>query len=81
MVSAKLALKRQVRDRSPTMKWNVLTVVKEVGAVSHMWELREGKVLVVEDANTASLVVVARDLKDRNDKIAVLEEILRKLRP
>lgn len=44
------------------------------------WELREGKVLVVEDANTASLVVVARDLKDRDDKIAVLEEILRKLR-
>ena len=45
----------------------------------HMWELRDGKVLVVEDANTASLVVVARDLKDRNDKVAVLEEILRKL--
>jgi hypothetical protein len=44
------------------------------------WELRNGKVLVVEDASTASLVVVARDLKDRDDKIAVLEEILRKLR-
>jgi hypothetical protein len=55
-------------------------VVKEVRAVSHTWELREGKVLVVEDANTASLVVVARDLKDRDDKVAVLEEILRKLR-
>jgi len=48
--------------------------------VSHTWELREGKVLVVEDANNASLVVVARDLKDRDDKIAVVEEILRKLR-
>ena len=48
--------------------------------MSHTWELREGKVLVVEDANTASLVVVARDLKDRDDKVAVLEEILRKLR-
>ena len=36
--------------------------------------------LVVEDANNASLVVVARDLKDRDDKIAVVEEILRKLR-
>ena len=47
--------------------------------MSHTWELREGKVLVVEDANTASLVVVARDLKDRNDKVAVLEEILRRL--
>jgi len=47
--------------------------------MSHTWELREGKVLVVEDAKTASLVVVARDLKDRNDKVAVLEEILRRL--
>jgi hypothetical protein len=42
--------------------------------------LREGSVLVVEDASTASLVVVAKDLKDRDDKIAVLEEVLRKLR-
>jgi hypothetical protein len=56
------------------------SVVKEVGAMSHTWELREGKVMVVEDANTASLVVVARELKDRNDKIAALEEIIRKLR-
>jgi hypothetical protein len=48
--------------------------------MSHTWELREGKVIVVEDANTASLVVVARDLRDRNDKIAVLEMIIRKLR-
>jgi len=53
---------------------------KEVGTVSHTWELRDGKVLVVEDASTASLVVVARDLKDLDDKVAVLEEILRKLR-
>ena len=30
--------------------------------------------LVVEDANNASLVVVARDLKDRDDKIAVVED-------
>ena len=49
------------------------------GSHVNIWELREGKVLVVEDANTASLVVVARDLKDRNDKVAVLEEILRRL--
>jgi hypothetical protein len=53
--------------------------LKGVKAVSHTWELREGKVLVVEDANTASLVV-ARDLKDRDDKVAVLEEIVRVLR-
>ena len=48
--------------------------------MSRTWKLREGDVLVVEDATTASLVVVARDLKDRDDKIAVLEEVLRKLR-
>ncbi len=48
--------------------------------MSQKWELRDGKVLVVEDASTASLVVVARDLKNRDDKVAVLEEILRKLR-
>ncbi len=48
--------------------------------MSRTWELRKGKVMVVEDATTASLVVVARDLKDREDKIAVLEEVVRKLR-
>jgi thiamine phosphate synthase YjbQ (UPF0047 family) len=47
--------------------------------MSNTWKLREGKVLVVEDASTASLVIVARDLKDQHDKIAVLEEVLRKL--
>lgn len=51
-----------------------------MSAISRTWNLRSGKVLVVEDADTASLVVVARDLKDRDDKVAVLEEILRKLR-
>lgn len=43
------------------------------------WELREGRVLVVEDASTASLVIVARDLKDRADKIAALQEVMDKL--
>ena len=47
--------------------------------MSRTWKLREGRVLVVEDANTASLVIVARDLKDRNDKVAALEEVLKKL--
>jgi hypothetical protein len=56
------------------------SVVKEEGTVSHAGELRAGKVLVVEDATTASLVVVARDLKDRDGKVAVPEEIIRKLR-
>jgi hypothetical protein len=47
--------------------------------MSRTWRLREGKVLIVEDASTASLVIAARDLKNRDDKVAVLEEILRKL--
>ena len=48
--------------------------------MSRKWKLRKGKVLVVEDASTASLVIVARDLKNREDKIAALEEVLRKMR-
>jgi thiamine phosphate synthase YjbQ (UPF0047 family) len=48
--------------------------------VAHTWRLRKGAVVVVEDATTASLVVIARDLKTTEDKIAVLEEVLRKLR-
>ena len=44
------------------------------------WKLKKGKILVIEDAATASLVIVARDLKDRADKIAALEEVLRQLR-
>jgi hypothetical protein len=50
-----------------------------VTAMARTWKLRKGKVLVVEDARTASLVIVARDLKDRNDKVAAVEEVLRKL--
>ncbi len=48
--------------------------------MSHTWKLQKGKILVVEDASTASLVIVAQDLKDRKDKIAALEEVLRKMR-
>ena len=44
------------------------------------WKLKKGKILVIEDASTASLVIVARDLRDREDKIAALEEVLRKMR-
>ena len=43
------------------------------------WTLRKGQVTVVEDARTASLVIVARDLKDRREKVAALEEVLRRL--
>jgi thiamine phosphate synthase YjbQ (UPF0047 family) len=48
--------------------------------MSRTWKIRKGKVLVVEDASTASLVIVARDLENRADKIAALEEVLRKMR-
>lgn len=48
--------------------------------MSRSWKLKKGKILVVEDANTASLVIVARDLKDREDKIAAIEKVLRKMR-
>jgi len=47
--------------------------------MSRTWKLLKGKILVIEDAATASLVIVARDLKERKDKIAVLEEILRRM--
>lgn len=53
---------------------------REANAMSSTWKLRQDSVTVVEDASTASLVIVARDLKGRDDKIAVLEEILRKLK-
>jgi hypothetical protein len=48
--------------------------------MAQTWELQNGKILVVEDANTASLVVVAKDLKDKEEKIAALEAVIRKLR-
>jgi hypothetical protein len=44
------------------------------------WKLKKGKILVIEDAATASLVIVARNLQDREDKIAAIEEVLRQLR-
>ena len=43
------------------------------------WQLMKGQVTVVEDARTASLVIVARDLKNRREKVAALEEVLRQL--
>ena len=44
------------------------------------WKLRQGKVLVVEDAKSASLVIVARDALTREDKIAALEYVLKEIR-
>ena len=48
--------------------------------MSHTWKIRKGKVIVVEDAKTASLVIVGRNLNNREDKIAALEEVLQKMR-
>jgi len=45
---------------------------------SRKWKLRKGNILVVEDAQTASLVIVARGLKDIGEKITVLKEVLAK---
>ena len=45
---------------------------------SRKWKLRKGNILVVEDAQTASLVIVARVLKDLSEKIAALKEVLAK---
>jgi uncharacterized protein (DUF2126 family) len=45
---------------------------------SRKWKLRKGKILVVEDAQTASLVIVARGLKDLSGKITALKEVLAK---
>ncbi|MEJ2216190.1 MAG: hypothetical protein P8099_06200 [Gemmatimonadota bacterium] len=47
--------------------------------MARKWELRNGKVLVIEDADTASLVVVARDLKGPGDKANALREVLARL--
>jgi hypothetical protein len=47
--------------------------------MARTWELRKGKVLVVEDADSASLVIVARDLKSSADKATVLREVLDRL--
>ena len=44
------------------------------------WELQKSKILVVEDTNTASLVVVAKELNNKEEKIAALEEVVRSLR-
>jgi thiamine phosphate synthase YjbQ (UPF0047 family) len=44
------------------------------------WKLRQGKVLVVEDVKTASLVIVARDILKREDMLAALEEVLKEMR-
>ena len=40
------------------------------------WKLQKGNILVVEDAQTASLVIVARGLKDVSEKITALKEVL-----
>ncbi len=47
--------------------------------MSSTWELRDGRVLVVEDAESASLVGVARDLKSIEEKRAALQEVIDRL--
>lgn len=45
---------------------------------SRKWKLRKGNILVVEDAQTASLVIVARGLNNLSEKISFLKEVLAK---
>ena len=47
--------------------------------MARTWETDDGKVLVIEDADTASLVIVGKDLRDRAAKAKALEDVLRKL--
>jgi len=60
------------------MKKKNQSIQKNEKEKSRKWNLRKGKVLVVENAHTASLVIVARELKDLSDKIKVLKEVLQK---
>ena len=60
------------------MKKKDQNIQKNENDKSRKWRLRKGNVLVVEDAETASLVIVARELIDLNDKIKVLKEVLGK---
>jgi hypothetical protein len=60
------------------MKKKKQHIQKNENDKSRKWKLRKGNVLVVEDAHTASLVIVARELKDLSDKIKVLKEVLGK---
>ena len=48
--------------------------------MTETWEIQKGKVKVVEDAKTASLVIVVRDQKSKLEKINALEEVLSKMR-
>jgi hypothetical protein len=52
--------------------------LKKEKDVSRKWKLIKGNILVVEDAQTASLVIVARGLKDLSEKISVFKEVLAK---
>ena len=60
------------------MKQKHQNIQKKENDKSRKWKLRKGNVLIVEDAKTASLVIVARELMDLNDKIKVLKEVLGK---
>ena len=60
------------------MKQQIKPEQKKEKDESRKWKLRKGNILVVEDAKTASLVIVARGLKDLSEKITVLKEVLAK---
>lgn len=67
------------RSARPTAEYGTASNGK-VGTMGRTWDQQQGTVLVVADARTASRVIVARDLQDREARIAVREEVLGKLR-
>lgn len=48
--------------------------------MTYLWAVQKGNVQVIEDANTASLVIVGKDLKNQQDKITALEAVLQNMR-
>ena len=60
------------------MKQQIKPEQKKEKDESRKQKLRKGNILVVEDAQTTSLVIVARVLKDLSEKITALKEVLAK---
>ena len=61
------------------MKQIIKHIKKSETDKSVRWKLRKGNVLVVENAKTASLVIVAKGIKDLTGKVKVLKEVITKL--
>jgi flagellar basal body rod protein FlgG len=47
--------------------------------MTQTWHVQAGNVQVVEDADSASLVIVGKELFSTEDKIAALKEVLERM--